>query len=173
MVSEVLPDVPWVQMVFTIPKMLRPLFLWDRTLYGVFHPAPENLDFTPPLENLFREKLFKVLLRREKITEERVELLRLASWLCSRVPRFSRSPGGCDAAPGASRAPWSPCPGLFQAPLLARPVAKRPTWSIIRLPLAQLAIQRPGWRRRCTRRFNGSSGFSCQAFRFEPKMLSR
>ena len=94
MVSEVLPDVPWVQMVFTIPKMLRPLFLWDRTLYGVFHPAPENLDFTPPLENLFREKLFKVLLRREKITEERVELLRLASWLCSRVPRFSRSPGG-------------------------------------------------------------------------------
>jgi hypothetical protein len=34
MISEVLPDVPWVQLVFTIAKMLRPLFLWDRTLYG-------------------------------------------------------------------------------------------------------------------------------------------
>ena len=135
MVSEVLPDVPWVQAVFTIPKMLRPLFLWDRSLYGdlcrsayastkkffeaqfprlqkplpamvvapqshgsllnfhphahglsalgvftrdgVFHPAPEDLDFAP-LEDLFREELFKVLLKREKITPERVELLR--SW---------------------------------------------------------------------------------------------
>ena len=43
MVSEVLPDVPWVQLVFTIPKMLRPLFLWDRTLYGVFPPPPRAL----------------------------------------------------------------------------------------------------------------------------------
>ena len=34
MISEVLPDVPWVQLVFAIPKMLRPLFLWDRSLYG-------------------------------------------------------------------------------------------------------------------------------------------
>ena len=94
MVSEVLPDVPWVQMVFTIPKMLRPLFLWDRTLYGVFHPAPENLDFAPPLEDLFREELFKVLLRREKITEERVELLR--SWRHSgfRVDSSRRIPQG-------------------------------------------------------------------------------
>jgi hypothetical protein len=23
-----------VQLVFTIPKLLRPLFLWDRSLYG-------------------------------------------------------------------------------------------------------------------------------------------
>jgi hypothetical protein len=131
----VLPDVPYVQLVFTIPKMLRPLFLRDRTLYGdlsraayaavrvffeaqfpaleravpamlgapqshgsllnfhphthtlvsrgvfsrdgVFHPAPEDLDFSP-LGDLFREEVFKVLLRREKITPERVELLR--SW---------------------------------------------------------------------------------------------
>ena len=151
MVSEVLPDVPWVQLVFTIPKMLRPLFLWDRTLYGdlcrsayaatrrffeaqfprlekpvpamivapqshgsllnfhphahglsaqgvfsrdgVFHPAPENLD-SKPLEDLFREEIFKVLLRREKITEERVRLLR--SWRHSgfRVDSSRRIPQG-------------------------------------------------------------------------------
>ena len=34
MVSEVLPDVPYLQIVFTIPKMLRKHFLFDRTLYG-------------------------------------------------------------------------------------------------------------------------------------------
>ena len=34
MVEEVLPQVPYVQLVFTIPKMLRPYFLWDRSLYG-------------------------------------------------------------------------------------------------------------------------------------------
>ena len=34
MVEEVLPDVPYAQLVFTIPKMLRPSFLWDRKLYG-------------------------------------------------------------------------------------------------------------------------------------------
>ena len=44
---------------------------------GVFHPAPEDLDFNP-VEELFREGLFKVLLKKEKITEERVELLK--SW---------------------------------------------------------------------------------------------
>lgn len=135
MVEEVLPDVPYAQLVFTIPKMLRPSFLWDRKLYGdlcrsayvatktffarqfpelddavpamvvapqsfgnlanfhphahaltalgvftrdgVFHPAPEDLDFNP-VEELFREGLFKVLLKKEKITEERVELLK--SW---------------------------------------------------------------------------------------------
>ena len=32
MVEEVLPQVPYVQLVFTIPKMLRPHFLWDRSL---------------------------------------------------------------------------------------------------------------------------------------------
>ena len=34
MVEEVLPDVPYAQLVLTIPKMLRPSFLWDRKLYG-------------------------------------------------------------------------------------------------------------------------------------------
>ena len=34
MVTEVLPDVPYLQMVFTIPKMLRKHFLFDRALYG-------------------------------------------------------------------------------------------------------------------------------------------
>ena len=34
MVTEVLPDVPYLQMVFTIPKMLRKHFLFDRSLYG-------------------------------------------------------------------------------------------------------------------------------------------
>jgi hypothetical protein len=43
----------------------------------VFHPAPEDLDFAP-VEELFREELFKVLLKKEKITEERVALLK--SW---------------------------------------------------------------------------------------------
>ena len=34
MVTEVLPDVPYLQIVFTIPKMLRKHFLFERALYG-------------------------------------------------------------------------------------------------------------------------------------------
>jgi hypothetical protein len=34
MAEEVLPDVPYVQLVFTIPKLLRKHFLFDRSLYG-------------------------------------------------------------------------------------------------------------------------------------------
>ena len=34
MVEEVLPDVPYVQLVFTIPKILRKGFLFRRKLYG-------------------------------------------------------------------------------------------------------------------------------------------
>jgi hypothetical protein len=34
MVSDVLPDVPYLQIVFTIPKILRKHFLFDRSLYG-------------------------------------------------------------------------------------------------------------------------------------------
>ena len=135
MVEEVLPEVPYVQLVFTIPKILRKAFLFDRSLYGdlcrsayaatrkffqahfptlqkpvpamvvapqsfgslvnfhphchtlsslgvftrdgQFHPVPEDLDFSP-LEELFREEIFGILLEKEKITPERVELLR--SW---------------------------------------------------------------------------------------------
>jgi len=44
---------------------------------GVFHPAPEDIDFGP-LEDLFREEVFKTFLKQRKITEERIELLR--SW---------------------------------------------------------------------------------------------
>jgi hypothetical protein len=36
MVEEVLPDVPYLQLVFTIPKMLRRAFLFDSTP----HSAP-------------------------------------------------------------------------------------------------------------------------------------
>lgn len=32
MVEEVLPEVPYAGVVFTIPKMLRRHFLWDRSL---------------------------------------------------------------------------------------------------------------------------------------------
>ncbi len=120
-------------MVFTIPKILRKHFLFDRALYGelsrvayaatreffaaqfpsierpipamivapqsfgnllnfhahlnavsslgvfdqegTFHAAPGDLDFTP-LEELFRERTLNMMLRREAITPERVELLR-------------------------------------------------------------------------------------------------
>jgi ribosomal protein S27E len=34
MAGEVLPRVPYAGMVFTIPKMLRRCFLWDRSLFG-------------------------------------------------------------------------------------------------------------------------------------------
>ncbi len=34
MVEEVLPHVPYVQLVFTIPRILRKAFLFDRSLYG-------------------------------------------------------------------------------------------------------------------------------------------
>ncbi len=135
MVEEVLPDVPYVQLVFTIPKMLRKAFLFDRSLYGdlcraayeatrkffeihfptlqkampamvvapqsfgsllnhhphahaltsrgvftrdaIFHPVPEEIDFSP-LEALLREEVFRILLKKEKITPERIDLLR--SW---------------------------------------------------------------------------------------------
>ncbi len=144
MVEEVLPDVPYAAPVYTIPKMLRRAFLFDRSLYGdlcrsayaatrkffeahfptlekavpamvvapqsfgslanhhphchslvslgiftrdgVFHPAPEDIDFGP-LEDLFREEVFKTLLKKEKITEERIELLR--SWRHSGFRVFS------------------------------------------------------------------------------------
>jgi hypothetical protein len=36
MVEEVLPVVPFRQLVFTIPRMLRKYFLYDRSLYGEF-----------------------------------------------------------------------------------------------------------------------------------------
>ena len=44
---------------------------------GIFHPAPEDIDFGA-LEDLFRQEVFRTLLKQEKITEERIELLR--SW---------------------------------------------------------------------------------------------
>ena len=132
MVREVLPDIPYVQLVFTIPKMLRKAFLFDRSLYGdvcraayeatrkffeasfptlqkavpamvvapqsfgsllnhhphahaltslgvftrdgIFHSVPDDIDFSP-LEELFREEVFRSLLKKEKITPERIELL--------------------------------------------------------------------------------------------------
>ncbi len=133
MVEEVLPDVPYCQIVFTIPRMLRRSFLFDRSLYGElsrvayastreffqehfpgldqpvpammvspqsfgtilnahahlhslcslgvfdqdgdFHPAESTLDLSP-LQELFRERTLQMLLAKEKITEERVQLLR-------------------------------------------------------------------------------------------------
>ena len=41
---------------------------------GSFHPAPDALDFSP-LETLFRERVFKVLLKNEATTEDRVALV--------------------------------------------------------------------------------------------------
>jgi ribosomal protein S27E len=133
MVEEVLPVVPYAGLVFTIPKMLRPHFLWDRCLYsdlcrqayaatleflraqfpelqgavpamiispqsfgsllnfhphlhgvlslgvfnleGEFHPVADDLDWKP-LEEIFRARTLKLMIRREKITEERAEMLR-------------------------------------------------------------------------------------------------
>ena len=42
---------------------------------GTFHAAPPDLDFSP-LEELFRQRTLKMMLQSEKISEERVELLR-------------------------------------------------------------------------------------------------
>ncbi len=53
---------------------------------GVFHPAPEDVDFGA-LEDLFCGELFKTILKKEKITEERIELLR--SWRHSGFRVFS------------------------------------------------------------------------------------
>ncbi len=136
MVEEVLPPVPYVQLVFTIPKLLRKPFLFDRTLYGElsrvayaatrdffkeqfpalddpvpamiaspqsfgellhphahlhavsslgvfdrpsgqFHAAPRDLDFSP-LQEIFRQRTLKMMLRGGKITPERVAMLQ--SW---------------------------------------------------------------------------------------------
>jgi len=51
------------------------LGVYDRE--GNFHPAPDDLDFSP-LEGIFRERVFKMLLENEATTPERVEMLR--SW---------------------------------------------------------------------------------------------
>jgi hypothetical protein len=137
MVEEVLPLVPYRQLVFTIPVALRKAFLFDRSLFGdlcrvayastrdfmrsrasiiarqakavpamivspqsfgdllvahahahaavslglfrkdgVFFPM-EDLDFKG-LEEVFRERFFRMLLRREKILPETVQ--RFKSW---------------------------------------------------------------------------------------------
>jgi hypothetical protein len=44
---------------------------------GVFHPVPDDLDFAP-LEEIFREEFFRTLETKDKITPERIALLR--SW---------------------------------------------------------------------------------------------
>ena len=44
---------------------------------GSFHQEPEDLDFSP-LEDIFREQTFKVLVHNDAITVERIEMLR--SW---------------------------------------------------------------------------------------------
>jgi hypothetical protein len=45
------------------------LGLFDKK--AAFHPVPEDIDFGP-LEELFREHAFKVLLNKGAVTEERV-----------------------------------------------------------------------------------------------------
>jgi hypothetical protein len=132
MAGEVLPAVPYAGLVFTIPKMLRLYFLWDRSLYsdlcreayaatreflqdhfpsiedavpamvispqsfgsllnfhphlhavlslgvfdreGEFHPAGD-LGWKV-LEELFRAKTLRLMVRREKIDGGRAEMLR-------------------------------------------------------------------------------------------------
>jgi hypothetical protein len=136
MVQEVLPIVPYRQLVFTIPRRLRKYFLFDRSLYGelcraaysstrdylrqqapagfprlkkavpamvvvpqsfadllvphahchavvslglftaegFFHPM-EDLDFSG-LEELFRERVFEMMIKKGKITAEIAEEMR-------------------------------------------------------------------------------------------------
>ena len=133
MLENVLPDVPYAPLTFTIPKILRQGFLFDRTRYGdlcrsayaatrmffeaqlpgldrpvpamvlspqswgsllnphphahalcslgvfardgQFHGAGEDIDFSP-LSELFRGVLLRTFLKKEKITQERIELIR-------------------------------------------------------------------------------------------------
>jgi len=51
------------------------LGVFDLRSGGSFHPLAEDLDWKP-LEEVFRARTLKLLLRREKITEERAEMLR-------------------------------------------------------------------------------------------------
>ncbi len=59
------------------PHLRSVLSLGVFTRDGVFYPAPEDIDFGP-LEDLFREEVFKTFLEQEKITYERIEFVR--SW---------------------------------------------------------------------------------------------
>ena len=155
MVDEVLPIVPYRQLVFTIPRNLRRPFLFDRSLYGelsriaysstrdflrreaagtfrgveravptmvaspqsfgdlivhnphlhaicslglfrpdgVFLPL-ENLDFSG-LEEIFHERFFQMMLRREKVRPETVE--RMRAWEHSGFAvNFERKIEACD-----------------------------------------------------------------------------
>lgn len=134
MIEDVLPEVPYAPLTFTIPKILRPLFKFDHSLYGdlcraafaairklfearfphldkprpAFVAAPQSfgslLNFHPhshglsslgvfdsqgnfhedpevdfaQAELLFREALFVLLRKKDKIDDERINLLR--SW---------------------------------------------------------------------------------------------
>jgi len=54
------------------------LGIFDRQ--GAFHPAPQDLDFSP-LEEIFRQRTLQMMLQKGKISRERSELLR--SWVHS------------------------------------------------------------------------------------------
>jgi hypothetical protein len=168
MVEEVLPLVPFRQLVFTIPVALRKSFLFDRSLFGdlcrvayastrdfmrkrapllarqgkavpamvvspqsfsdllvphahahaavslglfrrdgVYFPM-EDIDFTG-LEEVFRERFFRVMLRRGKMLPETVE--KFKSWEHSGVCRHQCTPQLHRVFQRPSR--WSP--GLFAA----------------------------------------------------------
>src|SRR6266540_6286342 len=149
MVEEVLPIVPYRQLVFTIPRNLRKPFLFDRSLYGdlcrvayastrdflrsqaslltrrekavpamivspqsfgdilVHHPhghacvslglfrrdgvflPMDDVDFSG-LEEIFRERFLRMMLRREKVRPETVE--RMRAWDHSGLCRHQCTP---------------------------------------------------------------------------------
>ena len=77
---------------------------------GVFHPLPDDLDFTV-LEELFRDAVFRAFLKCEVITEDRIELLRSwrhsgfhleASWCVAEGDRFELESGTPVHRPSAS-----------------------------------------------------------------------
>lgn len=134
MVETVLPEVPYAPLTFTIPKILRPMFKFDHTLYGdlcratyaairklcaerfpdlnkpvpAFVASPQSfgslLNLHPHVHGLcslgvfdhegtlypdpdidfsqaelpFREELFRLLRKKDRIDDERIEMMR--SW---------------------------------------------------------------------------------------------
>jgi hypothetical protein len=66
--EEVLKEVPHRHFVFSIAKILRRYFLYDRKLL-----SDRSRCAWETLKEIFRHKVFRMLLKKEKITGELVE----------------------------------------------------------------------------------------------------